>query len=143
MTLQDKNAGKTQENISLKELVSYLVDIYQPVAVKQNSFIINDVSESFSVNADEKLLTSLSSDLLSVILSHSQSSCIRVSARHHNNVVLLNIKTNDGSDFFKSICSIREIKALAEKLGGCITLNHLRKASNTITISFINLAKAA
>jgi len=143
MTLQDKNSPKTHESIPLKELVNYLIEIYQPVAVKQNCFIINDVPESFSVTTDETLLASLSCGLFSAILSRSRNSCIRVSARLHNNVVLLNIWTNDGGDFFQSVCSIQEIKALAEKLGGCVSLNHMRKTSNTITISFINLSAAA
>lgn len=140
-----QSPGHTQNelpNVSLNRLVARLVAQMQPIAVKQQSFILNDVPGDFHVKADSNTLTMIVAALLNWVIGRTYKSCIRVSVKQINNTILIRVKdpsslTNHSSEPFW-----QEMNLLAAKIGGCIIENEIRKKS-TITLSFAALKEAA
>lgn len=138
----EKSLEDIPEDISLNKLVSQLIDVYQPVAVKHSNFIMNDVKPGFTVNTDKRLLAILSSELFRGALESSWNCCIRVAAKMYHDVVLLSLRSNQPSAVFRKT-NANETKILAEKLGGYISMDPTTKQGNSITLIFINRMKAA
>src|SRR5258706_16054001 len=132
------------KTICLNRLVARLLVSFQPVAVLQKSFIVNDIPAGFQVNADKGDLLSVISYLLSSVIRKSPNSCIRVSAKRYNNIVLLRLKeTNTNINHTRTFeYNWQQVNHFAEKLGGCIVVNELLKTSPTVTFSFRSLEAA-
>src|SRR5580765_7001445 len=82
------NRKTESQTISVKCLVTQLLSQFQPLAVTHKSFIINDVPADFYATADKNNLTAVISSLLNSIISRSSGSCIRLSAKRYNNIIL-------------------------------------------------------
>jgi len=128
-----------KETIVLQKFVNRLLAIFQPLAVKQNSFIVNNISDDLIVNTDPVLLATVLESLFHHA-GQNQNSCMYLTAKTYNNVVLLRIT---GIKAFDDIKEIKDVQAFAETLGGCITLNTQTKNGNAIIFSFINFCQAA
>jgi hypothetical protein len=134
---------KEEVTITLDKMLSNLLWVFQPIAAKRSSFIINDVPPEFYIHTDHPLLERTLGSLLTSVISRSRNSCIRVSAKRYKNIVLLRIKDNKGNfsyDLEKGLCNSQ---LMAEQLGGCIVANDLRKKTATITLTFRNALQVA
>lgn len=128
--------------VSLNRLVARLVAQLQPIAVKQQSFIVNDVPGDFHVRADSTQLTMIISSLLNWVIGRTYKSCIRVSVKQINNTVLIRVKDPSSLSSHSSEQFWQKMNLLAAKIGGCIIENEVRKKS-TVTLSFSGLEQAA
>jgi hypothetical protein len=128
------------EDFQLWRLVDKLIKGMQPAAVRQNSFIINDIQPSIMVTADDNLLAAVTNDLLALIVSRNKNSCIRVSAKTFSNLVLLYLKDENKSAKEFSNSDLAELQPLAAKMGGCITICNLHKNSDILALSFLDYA---
>lgn len=142
MTMDYPMAMTEPDTVYLDELVSRILKSFQPVAVKHQSIFVNEIPHDLAVNTDEQLLAAVIGDLCRTIAAESRNNCIRVSARNFHNVVLFHFRKS-GEKHAASSSSLQKIQPLAEKLGGCITLNHIRNESTLITFSFLNTTQAA
>ncbi|MFI5133907.1 MAG: hypothetical protein ACHQEB_06195 [Chitinophagales bacterium] len=135
---------KTQiRTIALDRMVTRLLPRFQPAAVRQKSFIINDVPPDFYVDTDKEILAAAISSLFVSFISRTHNSCIRVTAKRYNNIVLLRLK--DANTGFTSVSDYnwQEARSLAAKLGGCVIIDDMYQKSATITLSFRCEANAA
>ena len=138
------SSRKTEsQTISVKCLVTQLLSQLQPLAVTHKSFIINDVPADFYATADKNNLTVVISSLLSSIISRSRSSCIRLSAKRYNNIILFQLRDSNVEFTHTPHHDWQEINMLAKKLGGCIIEDDIRKKHRIITFSFRSLSNAA
>src|SRR5262249_22865071 len=76
---------------SLNTLVKQLVANYQPVAVKQNSFFINDVPPHLQLHADKQVLATILGSVLYVTARCGRDTCIKLTAKAYHDVLLLHI----------------------------------------------------
>ena len=133
------HAAKTRNNpISLQKLMKQLLHSFQPAAEGNKSFLLNDVPGDFYVKADENKLATTIRSLLNKVISRSTGSCIRLSAKKYNNVILLYVKETTINGRILSSYELTEVQTLAEKMGGCITVNQYRRNATTLTLSFLN-----
>jgi hypothetical protein len=128
---------------SLHHLVNRLSDSLAPAVLRNKSLIINNVPEDICSEINEPLIASVLSRLMNVVISHTENSCIRISAKMFGNVVLIHVK-DDGCLNYDSIShNLTEIQAVAEKMGGFVGFTSYRNRLTTIAFSFINMKEAA
>ena len=137
----ENSVARNDEVISLQQFTNRLVHGVQTLAIQQNSLIVNDIFDEFTVNTDAQLLSTVISRLLGTVIGKSKDSCIRISAKSYHNVILfrINHQVIAGLNMYE----LKEIEAYAASLGGCITLNTQAKKGNAIIFSFIDHPIAA
>jgi hypothetical protein len=92
---------------------------------------------------NENLLAAVLGGLMKEVITHTESSCICITAKSYNNVVLLHVK-NDGSLNYDSIShNLSAMQKQAEKLDGFIGFTSYRNKITTIAFSFTNIQEAA
>jgi K+-sensing histidine kinase KdpD len=137
----------TSENMidchDLHTLINHIADDLALAISSKKSIIINDVPDEIFLQTDGELISSALHNLLSLVISHSQNSRIRITAKFFGNVVLLHVK-DDGCLNYDSISqNLNKIQSIAEKLGGFIGFTSYRNKLTTIAFSFMNSAEAA
>ena len=128
--------------VALKQIVSGLIAQWQPFAVKQRSFILNDVPGDFHLKIDVTALTMVISAIFNSMISRTSNSCIRISIKQFNDIILLRLKASNPSGYRCSQPDWHKINRLAAKIGGCIIENDSTK-KKSVTLSFYGLAVAA
>ena len=134
---------KTFVSVSLHQLVDQLTASLLPRTTKQRSFIVNDVQREMLVSTDKNILATVISNLLNTTLAHTQSNCIRISAKLFGNIVLLQVKDTDNRHDEAITGSLPQVEYLAEKIGGCVTLTSNKLKGTTVVFSFYNQQQAA
>jgi len=141
--LFDQHLNGPFRDVQLRQLAGKLIAGIQPAAVRQNSFIINEISPAIMVTTDENLLASVINNLLAVIVSRNKNSCIRITAKPFRNVVLLHIKDQNRSVKETTINDFDELQPLAAMVGGCITICNQSDRATTLAMSIADLAAVA
>lgn len=129
--------------ISLKRMVSNFLIALQPLAARQSSFFINEVSEDFMIAVDKKELSSLLHFMLSSVVAHSRNSCIRISAKQYGNVALVKFRDQNEEMIYDMSRSRQQVISLTEKLGACIMSNNNNRKTGALTLSFPNVLNVA
>ena len=125
-------------NVPLHKLVEKVTESLAPAACRNKSHIINNVSEEIFLEICEDKVASILSRLLNVVINHSENSCVRISAKMFNNIVLLHLK-DDGCVNYDSISfSLTDMQKQAEKIGGFVGFTSYRNKLTTIAFSFTN-----
>lgn len=127
----------------LHQLVNDVLNSFLPLAVSRRSFIVNDVTRNMKIYADKDILALVFGDLIKITLSYSENDCIRVSANYFSDTVFLNVKENSHRTYAAMAESVERIQYLAEKLGGCVTVNSDGGEGASVSLSFYNAMKAA
>jgi C4-dicarboxylate-specific signal transduction histidine kinase len=120
--------------VSLQQLVSRLLDSFIPVAVANNSFIINDVDTNLQLKADEQVLAFVVGNLLTNAINSSKSVCIRVEAVKTETGVQIRVRHNGASYHSTVAHSFSQVIAAARSLGG--NINIYNQAHEGTIISF-------
>jgi glucose-6-phosphate-specific signal transduction histidine kinase len=125
-------------NVSLCRLIDKVTDSLAPAACKNKSHIINNVSEEIYLEICEDKVALILSRLLNIVILHSENSCVRISSKTFNNIVLLHLK-DDGCVNYDSISySLTDMQKQAEKIGGFVGFTSYRNKLTTIAFSFTN-----
>ena len=125
-------------NVPLHKLVNKVIDSLTPAANRNKSHIVNNVSEEIYLEICEDKVASILSRLLNIVILHSENSCVRISAKMFNNIVLLHLK-DDGCVNYDSISySLTDMQKQAEKIGGFVGFTSYRNKLTTIAFSFTN-----
>ena len=124
-------------------LVNDVLNSILPLALSRKSFIVNDVSHNMIIYADKDILALVLGDLIKTTLAYAENDCIRVSANYFSDTVFLNVKETSQRPYAAVAESVERIQPLAEKLGGCITVNSDGSNRVSISLSFYNATKAA
>lgn len=133
----------SQGKIPLHVMINRVSASFLPSATRKRSFIVNDVPADMQVNTDENMVATVFGSLLNTVISHTENSCIRISASLSGKVVFLNLKENyklNGPEF---IDKLRLSQQLAAKIGGSIVVSNGNAHSTTIVFSFLNAPLAA
>src|SRR5688572_30213944 len=128
---------------TLKQLTSRLAGTFLPVAVRNQSFFMNDIPEHMPVEHNREWISSIISGLLSAVVTHARDTCIRLTARKYGHVVVLEIQESGCISTYAMACGLQDVQTLAEKIGGCLTISIQKPTSTRIAFSFPNLPIAA
>ena len=128
---------------TLKQLTSRLAGTFLPVAVRNQSFFMNDIPEHMPVEHNREWISSIISGLLSAVVTHARDTCIRLTARKYGHVIVLEIQESGCISTYAMACGLQDVQTLAEKIGGCLTISISKEKTTTIAFSFPNLPVAA
>lgn len=126
---------------SLKNLINQLLYDFKPTALKQQTAILNKVSD-IRVNADEQLLATVIGSLFCSMLTSNKCGSIRFTSKSYNDIVFIHIMDVNRVNHRPLLTQLERLQPLARKLGGCITRNWQRNDSTMVTFSFFNPVKA-
>lgn len=124
--------------LPLHSIVSRVSASSLPSATRKYSFIINDVPADLRVNTDEHMLATVLATLLNTLIAYSENSCIRVSAKLYGKVALIHLKESPGLNNFAISPKLKEIRQLAEMIGGTVSIGNNGDKLTSIVFSFIN-----
>src|SRR6266487_1649726 len=79
------------EPVPLHRLIDQLMVGLLPLVTGKKSFIINDVDQTFQLQADENLLAYVLGNLLSGAINGTKNACIRVEAVCNNDGVQIRV----------------------------------------------------
>lgn len=132
----------TGKSLPLRKLVDQLVVSLLPRTTELRTLIVNDISQELEVSTDQHILASVLCCLLYNTVTHSESNCIRISAKAFGYTTLVHVRNNCRENEML-IVVINEARPLAEKLGGCISVTNNDASGTTIAFTFLNPAVAA
>jgi hypothetical protein len=135
--------GLQTSSNNLNQLVSRLVISVLPAAVIRKSFIVNDIPEELHVPGDEEMMATALGSLLNTVVSHSENSCIRISARVYGGIILVYMNDSGSFNSYSITCQLQQLQVMAKKMGGCISITRQQKEAPSIAFSLPYLAKAA
>jgi hypothetical protein len=115
--------------ISLRRVLARQLRWFQPLAVKKNSFVINDVPGDFRVSVNKELLVTAIYDLLESVISKTSHGCIRISVKRYRHTGFIQ--------------NWQRVKPVAEKMGGSVIVNSGNGRNVSVTLSFRCLSDAA
>lgn len=137
------NTEDTQEGIALQTLVSRLVAGAVPAAVRNKSFMINDIPAGLRLTANTDMVAAVLSNLFNTVAMHTENSCIRITAKVYGNVILVQLKDHNSANIYTIAHGLQEVQPIAERIGGYIGITSQQKSESTIVFSFPNLPMAA
>ncbi len=121
---------------NLKHLVRNLTGRYLPVAVKNKSFFVNDISDEVSVEDICQQTVSVINRLLFVVAGQLKNTCIRFSARKHGYLTILEIRESGNINSFALASDLQQVYVLADELGGTLNISIPSAKITTISFSF-------
>ncbi|MCW3092888.1 MAG: hypothetical protein JWP81_3957 [Ferruginibacter sp.] len=128
---------------NLRKMVGLAVGNSMPSAVQRNSFIVNEVPDEFHIATDEIALSNVLDRLLHTIVNSSKHSCIRVKAKEYDDIIFLCVKDNSSFSDYHANDHMDEVKQLARKMNGSVTIENTENNSTKILLTFPNFPKAA
>ncbi|HYF29878.1 MAG TPA: hypothetical protein VD993_02055 [Chitinophagaceae bacterium] len=134
-------SGKPEETIPLACMIGQQLQWFQPQAVKNNSFIINDVPTDFKVTANKNLLAVVIYNLFDSIVRKTSNSCIRATVNRFGSTVLLRV--TNAADAYQQIFDLNDLAPIAKQLGGWITTSKASPKNLTVAFSFQSADNAA
>ena len=132
-----------KSRVVLQEIVSRILVSCVPSASRKNSFIINDVPSDMQVTTDEHMVATVFGTLLNAVITHTENTCIRISAKFYGRVVVLHLKETHKLNSSSFATTLRQIQQLAEKIGGTVSISNNEGEATTIVFSFLNNLTAA
>jgi hypothetical protein len=132
-----------QECVTLKTLVSRIIAGIIPAAVRNKSFMVNDISAGLKLVGNTDMVAAVLSNLFNTVATHAENSCIHISAKAYSDVILVQLRDRNCVNKFIIAHSLQEAQPIAAKIGGYIGITSQRKSETTIVFSFPNLPVAA
>jgi len=78
--------------VSVYQIVSKLIASLQPLAVKRNNILLNDIPRDLSVNADQNMIAYVLSGLVNSAVNSTENQCIHIEAVFDNEHRMLRVK---------------------------------------------------
>ena len=128
-------AQTVTEPVPLHRLVDQLMVGLLPLVTGKKSFIINDVDQTFHLQADENLLAYVLGNLLSGAINGTENVCIRVEAICNTEGVQVRVR-NNGTYFYSTVSNgFSHVVQAARQLGGNISIYNQHNEGTTLTFS--------
>ncbi|WP_207511387.1 sensor histidine kinase [Longitalea luteola] len=129
------------EPVPLHRLIDQLMVGLLPLVTGKKSFIINDVDQTFQVQADENLLAYVLGNLLSGAINGTENVCIRVEAVCNKEGVHVRVR-NNGTYFYSTVSNgFSHVVQAARQLGGNISIYNQHNEGTTLTFSMATPVK--
>jgi signal transduction histidine kinase len=123
------------EPVKLHRLIDQLMVGLLPLVTGKKSFIINDVDQTFHLQADENLLAYVLGNLLSGAINGTENVCIRVEAVCNKEGVQVRVR-NNGTYFYSTVSNgFSHVVQAARQLGGNISIYNQHNEGTTLTFS--------
>ena len=143
-TLIIRKALAGQPNtITLQQLVSRAIAGVMPIAIRNKSFIINEIAPGLQLAGNSDMISTVLHKLIDTVSVHSMNSCIRVSAKAYGNVILVQVRDHHSADACTLAFSLEPAQPVAEKIGGYLGITSQWRNETTIVFSFPNVPEAA
>jgi hypothetical protein len=127
--------------VPLHRLIDQLMVGLLPLVTGKKSFIINDVDQTFQLEADENLLAYVVGNLLSGAINGSENVCIRVEAVCNTEGVQIRVR-NNGSYFYSTVSNgFTHVVQAARQLGGNISIYNQHNQGTTLMFSMASPRK--
>jgi len=81
-----------EPSVSVYQIVSKLIASLQPLAVKRNNILLNDIPRDLSVNADQNTIAYVLSQLVNSAVNSTENQCIHIEAVFNNEHQMLRVK---------------------------------------------------
>lgn len=81
-----------ESSVSIHQIVSKLIASLQPLAVKRNNILLNDIPRDLSVNADQNTIAYVLSELVNTAVNSTENECIHIEAIFDNEHRMLRVK---------------------------------------------------
>jgi hypothetical protein len=121
----------------LKNLVDELVKKSLPLAERNQSLIVNNIPDKFTIAADENVVAKVVNGLLQAVINNARNSCIFVSAKMiYENMVEVFVKDSNSYHTYAIACGLQEVAPVAEKMGGRLHIMNQRQKVTTISFTF-------
>lgn len=124
-------------------LVNRLIISSLPVAVRNNSFFVNDVPADLAFTADAEMVATVLGGMLQSVATNATDSCIRVTAKVYTHVILVHVRDNNQCNTMSITDSLQQMQGLTQKIGGFLGITSKRREETVITFSFPALALSA
>jgi hypothetical protein len=124
---------------NLNQLVRRLTGNYLPAAVLNHSFFVNDVPPNLPVENNSQRIASVISLILSIVAGHVKNTCIRLSARKHGQVTVLEIQESGTVNSYALASDLQDVYLLAGQIGGGLSISIPKAEITTISFSFPDL----
>lgn len=138
MILSSTSAAPKEETISLKTVISRLVQAVSPETIKNRSFIINEVPEELQIASNSLSVTAVLGKVFVALSRYSYDSCIRVSTKIYSNVVLVQFRNKNNLNAYALTYNLQSAQPIAESIGGYVDITSTRKKETTIVFGFQN-----
>lgn len=121
----------------LQNIIDKLAKTLLPLAVRNNSFIVNDVSPHLTIGGDQDAIASVLDGLLRSVINNTRESCIRVSAKEmYGKTMIVSVKDSNSFNTYAVACSLQDVVPLAQKIGGSLDISSPRQKITTIAFRF-------
>jgi signal transduction histidine kinase len=81
--------------ISVHQLVSQLITSLQPLAVRRNNILLNDIPRELAVSADQHTLAYVLSELVNSAVNSTENQCIHIEAVLTDDHTVIRVKDLD------------------------------------------------
>ena len=94
MNLEGRVPAPTQPEpkVSLHHLVSQLITSLQPLAVRRNNILLNDIPRDLAMDIDQQLVAYVLSELVNSAVNSTENQCIHIEAVVDNEHRMLRVK---------------------------------------------------
>lgn len=123
--------------LSIYQLVENNIRRYFNAAKSNSNSLINNVSDTLKVHADELVIGSIIGGLLHAVITHVKESHIYISAKEvYGRMVEINVKDDNCYNPYAVALSLQDVVKLAERIGGRLDISNQRQKITTITFRF-------
>jgi hypothetical protein len=121
---------------NLNQLVARLTGNYLQLAVNNHSFFVNDIPTNVPVQNNSQWIPSVISRMLSIVARNVRHTCIRLSAKQHGHLTVLEIQESGPVNGYALASDLQTVNLLAEQIGGQLSISIPKAAVTTISFSF-------
>jgi len=121
----------------LQNVVDKIIHALSPVALRNNSSIVNDIPGKLNIGSNENTVISVITGLLRSVISNARETSIRIYAKEmYGKMVTVFVKDHNSFDTYALACSLQEVVPLAEKIGGHLDITSEKKRVTTVAFRF-------
>lgn len=135
--IEPVDSFSTPAKAVLQNLVDGLIKKQLAIAVRNNSFIINNVPPKLSISGYENVVASVINSLLHSVIINARETCISISAKElYGKTVVVSVKDSNSYNTYAVACSLQDVVLQAEMIGGNIDITSQRQKITTIAFRF-------
>jgi hypothetical protein len=120
----------------LNQLAERLVNKFLPIATRNQSFFVNEISRDISVDNNNESLDSVISGLLAAVVRNAKDTCIRLTAKKNGSLVTFEIKESGCISSYAMACGLQDVQTMAEKIGGNLSISIQKTGSTIVAFTF-------
>ncbi|HET6996439.1 MAG TPA: hypothetical protein VFI06_15700 [Chitinophagaceae bacterium] len=121
----------------LQNLIQQLAQPLLPLAVRNNSFLVNDIAPHLGVRGDRNTVAAVIDGILRSVINNTRESCIRIFAQElYGNLMEISVKDSNSFNTYAVACSLQDTVPLAQQIGGQLDIMNQRQRITTIVFRF-------